>query len=236
VEITLNDEKTSIWGLTESDIFLTYTNPGPIELNWDILTLSQQVALKSAILQEQVFCDSKIPEIEENTQIEEKAAGAEVAASPFCSGRQPTDSPNTKTVAPDIASFEQQKEIANKQLEKDAKGLLRKHAGTIKTSLEKATVEHMGLLVAMKRIEQKKKRSRPKIIKLINDTLTRVQNEAAQAIAENISKNAMPQRGYVDPLKTPKGIELTEDIETEDTVTFNPSTGKITKNQEAIVN
>ena len=235
MEITLNDEKTSIWGLTESDIFLTYTNPGPIELNWDILTLSQQVALKSAILQEQVFCDSKIPEIEENTQIEEKAAGAEVAASPFCSGRQPTDSPNTKTVAPDIASFEQQKEIANKQLEKDAKGLLRKHAGTIKTSLENATVEHTRLLQVMERQEKGKKRSRKKILEIISNALHRVQNEAAEKIAES-SNSGIGQKNYADPLKIPKGIELTEDIETEDTVTFNPSTGKITKNQEAIVN
>ena len=234
MEITLNDEKTSVWGLAESDIFLTYTNPGPVELDWDILTLTQQIALKAAILQEQVFCNSKIPDIEENPQIEEKATG-EVITSPFCSGGQPTDSLNTKTVAPDIASFEQQKEIANKQLEKDAKGLLKKHAGTIKTSLENATVEHTRLLQVMERQEKGKKRSRKKILEIISNALHRVQNEAAEKITTS-SNSGVEQKNYVDPLKTPKGIELTEDFETGDTVTFNPSTGEITKNQEAIVN
>ncbi len=227
MEIILNEEKTSMWGLAETDIFLTYSNLGPVEIDWSNLTLKQQIALRSAFLHEHILCEDGIPEIETSQQ---ESVG-EVPSQPF---RQPT-APNPETMVPDIVAMEAQKMGDQKQLEKDAKGLLKKHIGTIKTSLEKADIDHTRLLQVMERLEKKKKRSRPKVLDLISKTLERIQTEAASAIAQSF-ENGEGQKGYIDPKKIPKCLELTDDhTETGETVTFNPGTGEITKNQEATV-
>ena len=50
-------KKTSIWGLRDSDIFLTYANPGPVEVDWNKLTEVQRIALKSAIALQKIKTD-----------------------------------------------------------------------------------------------------------------------------------------------------------------------------------
>lgn len=226
MEIQLNEERTSMWGLLDTDIFLTAPKPGPVSLEWETLSPRQQVALRAALLQEQVMRTDAggIPEL--NIPKEEEK-GEPVISRPFC--QEIATQQQIMVADIDTMAASRQRERAN--LEKDAKSLLCKHAGKIRISLAKATLAHMPLLLTMRQLEENKKRTRKKVLQIIVDTIKRIQLQAAEAIESSTKEESGARyKQYKEP-ELPEEVEITAlHTETGDTVTFNPATGEIKRN------
>ena len=101
-------KKTAIWGLRDSDIFLTFANPGPVEVEWDTLSELQKMALRNALAANKVIRadGGDIPTIEQPKKKE-------------------------KAVEP------KQKAVDNSSINKEAKSLLSKKVGAIKVEINK---------------------------------------------------------------------------------------------------
>jgi len=146
MQLKLN-QKTVVWGLRDSDIFLTFENPGPIDINWEDLTELQKLALRSALVTKQVV----------------RADGGEIPQA---------EVEKKEVIKKETKRIEEQDKDTLAPLRARAKDFIKKRVGEIKVQI--VNIDSVQLLRIMQEEESKKKRPRKMVLEMLDDTINSI--------------------------------------------------------------